>query len=72
MLRATRARLLIGQEVFLPIPFLYLQDTFKSARAMAHASLFFLSNYTSLRMIRTFLLHRPINLMLKSGLPIAN
>ena len=38
-------RLLIGQEVLLPIPLPYLQDTFKSARAMAHTA-FFLSNYT--------------------------
>ena len=33
-------RLLIGQEVLLPIPLPYLQDPFKSARAMAHTSFF--------------------------------
>ena len=33
-------KLLIGQEVLLPIPSPYLQDTFKSARAMAHTAFF--------------------------------
>ena len=33
-------RLLIGQEVLLPIPLSYLQDTFKSARAMARTAFF--------------------------------
>ena len=57
-------RLLIGQEVLVPIPLPYLQDTFKSARAMVHTTFFCPVTLTH---DTYFSRHRPINAEIRAA-----